>query len=80
MTQERRRSGADEAQNDWIEWGGGDCPVEPDTIVCIRVRGGEETPARWNTPASTWNWRWTDERFSEEYRSGDIIAYRVVSA
>ncbi|MDE3796956.1 hypothetical protein I7G59_06360 [Sinorhizobium meliloti] len=37
---ERRRSGADEAQNDWIEWGGGDCPVDGNAQVEVRNAKG----------------------------------------
>lgn len=30
----------------WIPWAGGDCPVQPDTRVTIRVRDGEQETGR----------------------------------
>lgn len=62
---------------DWIKHDGKGMPVDRDTIVSIRVRGGEETPAKWNTKASEWNWRWADDRSEEWAKTGDILAYRV---
>lgn len=53
----------------WIEWNGGECPVDSETPVCIRVRKGEEYKN--GLPASAWSWR----REGSPY---DIIAYRVV--
>ena len=65
---------------DWIDHDGDTMPVKAETIVCIRVRDGEETPAHWMTPASDWNWRWADPRSGDAFRSGDIMAYRIVEA
>lgn len=52
---------------EWIEWGGGDCPVADGTVVEIEARNG----VRWHTDkASDYCWR----------RNGftyDIIRYRV---
>lgn len=61
---------------EWIEWEGGECPVNPDTRVEVKFRdGGREG----STPASYWAdggdvfncWKHADT-------SSDIIAYRVV--
>lgn len=63
---------------EWIEHDGAGCPVDWNTIVCIRVRDGQETPDHWMTPASDWNWRWTDGRAPDPLKSGDILAYRII--
>lgn len=54
----------------WIPWHGGECPVEPETMVEARLRDGFKTQQR---TAHKFRWRW--EHTGE---SGDIIAYRVV--
>lgn len=53
--------------SDWIEWGGGDCPVDGDVRVWVRFRCMEEDCGE---IAEDWEWPHT----CEEY---DIIAYRV---
>lgn len=53
--------------SEWIEWGGGECPVQPETRVCIRVRDGWED---WEENAGYWKWKHLGA-------GGDIIAYRV---
>jgi hypothetical protein len=58
------------AQEDegWIEWNGGDRPVERGMRVDARLRGGDTMKRR---AASGLDWsHWGSE--------GDIIAYRVV--
>jgi len=63
-----------EGHGDWIEWSGGKCPVEPKTIVQVRLRGGEHRDEdeaqyfRW--------WHANPDQASAQY---DTIAYRVVS-
>lgn len=64
---------SDTQTSEWIEHDGKGMPVDGDTIVCIRMRDGDETPASWNTAAEEWIWTW-----GERDRTGDIIAYRVV--
>lgn len=36
---------------DWIEWGGGECPVPPGTIVDVRYRSGQVEKS-----ACAWGW------------------------
>lgn len=55
--------------SDWIEWKGGDCPVEPDTLVEVRFRDGT-VDAR---VLEACNWLWWHSENKE-----DIVAYRVV--
>jgi hypothetical protein len=69
---------------DWIEWNGGECPVDPEASVCARYRpmaghvreeaqgfGGGDMNRR--IPAAGLRW-------DHNGGWGDIIAYRVVSA
>jgi hypothetical protein len=53
---------------DWIEWHGGECPVEPGTMVAIRLRDGDEFDCLSNYL------RW----YHKGYET-DIIAYCIVS-
>lgn len=55
------------ADDDWIPWEGGKCPVGDNTIVEIRRRDGVTGIA----PADEFNWWHTGQRHN-------IIAYRVV--
>ncbi len=51
----------------WIEWKGGECPVDIGVLVEFEMRDGDK-----NTALSTiLDW-------SHELRSDDIIAYRVI--
>jgi hypothetical protein len=62
---------AKESANGWIEWTGGDCPVDEDAIVQIKAGfdpDGEPAPARF--------WSWDHDRPLRDC----IIAYRVVTA
>jgi hypothetical protein len=53
----------------WIAWSGGECPVEPETLVRIKLRGGYYRP-----PTKAENFRWT---YLDEIPDYDIIAYKV---
>lgn len=82
-----RRPDADEAQNqprivaeatsggEWIEWGGGDCPVAEDTVVEIKLRNGLSNDGS----VVGFEWRHGFGAFGYE-TDDDIIAYRVVPA
>jgi len=64
---------------DWIEWGGGDCPVPEGTIVDVRYRNGRE---RFDLPAME-QCAGCDDDASDDYwhdddQYNDIVAYRVV--
>ena len=65
----------------WIEWAGGQCPVDPETLVEIKCRCGDQNGA-W--PAGEWSGGPSDWWLHEESRAfgsmNDIIAYRVVQS
>lgn len=65
-----RGSLGEEVADDWIEWEGGECPVDRHALVSIRMRDGTEFD---RTRAGTWAWR-------NEGGRDDIVAYKVVSA
>jgi len=58
------------AADEWIDHGGGDCPVAGDTMVAVRFRGGRVIPPR---PAVHWSWR-------SRGLECDIVSYRVEKA
>lgn len=65
-------SGAD--SEGWIEWGGGDCPVEPRTFVKIQLRAETQEVADADVWSHADDFYW-DHRNDES--GSDIIAYRV---
>lgn len=60
------------ADDGWIAWHGGSCPVPADTLVEYRMRSGY-----WKDQVKAGVLRWTCTPIPN---SADIIAYRVVSA
>lgn len=54
-------------KDDWIEWPGGECPVEPDTVVAVGHRNGA---IGGTVEAREWNWCHSNNPF-------DIVRYRV---
>lgn len=58
----------EKGQSDWIEWGGGERPVEADVQVEVRFRDWKIIRSE---PATYWNWFWHNS-------PADIIAYRVI--
>ena len=61
------------ADDGWIPWEGGACPVEVGTRVDVRYRDG------WEGGGLASKWRWHHEtRGNPILEGGDIIAYRVV--
>jgi len=56
----------------WISWGGGECPVDPETVVAYKTRSGDVTVGSY--PARTLRWQ-HGTMFAE---SNDIISYLVV--
>ena len=56
---------------DWIAWIGGKCPVEPETVVEVRLRGPYEVPP---APAGRFRWDCVTGNLSAE-----IVGYRVVN-
>lgn len=57
-----------EHNSTWINWGGGDCPVAPQTNIEVRLRYGTEGPS--SNPHGL--------RWSHGLGDGDIVAYRIV--
>lgn len=55
-------------ENEFIDWQGGKCPVDPDTIVQVRLSGNDGYFIR----------RAGDLRWCHTNYSGDIVAYHVV--
>ncbi|MFJ3047029.1 hypothetical protein ACIPEN_14455 [Herbaspirillum chlorophenolicum] len=53
--------------SEWIEWKGGECPVEANELVDFKFRDGEEYQAH------AWFFLW-EHVFGED----DIIAYRII--
>lgn len=58
----------------WIEWDGGNCPVEGSVLTEIRIRDG----FTYIRPADNFNWRHGGGAFAYASDS-DIVAYRLVS-
>lgn len=57
----------------WIEWGGGKCPVSPESVVSVKFRDGGYHER--NYPAGSYRWHHS----AQPYSSGDdIIAYRII--
>jgi len=48
----------------WVEWGGGERPVNPLTMVEVKIKSGENLPAE---IASYWDWS-----------NKNLIAYRII--
>lgn len=55
---------------EWIEWEGGECPVDPDTRVDIKFNNGKT-----NNALTAEFWVWEHLGFDAPY---DIIAYRII--
>lgn len=56
---------------EWIEWGGGDCPVAPEDKVQYKTTFGKVLEAlacdiRWKHISNT------------DHQAGDVIAYRII--
>lgn len=54
----------------WIDWPGGECPVEESTLVEVKYRNELPYHIKGINAAGKWNWRHYDH-------NGDIIAYRL---
>lgn len=64
------------ANDGWIEWKGGDCPVEKGTRVDVRFRDGKEIkniPAITDGAPAAHQGYWVKEDMPD-----DIVAYRIV--
>ncbi|ANN86135.1 hypothetical protein BI096_gp27 [Enterobacter phage Arya] len=70
---------ADTATTDgWIDWAGGECPVERGTLVDVRYRDSTAYPDKYGTPALVaGGYGATDRHWLREGMRNDIIAYRL---
>lgn len=64
-------------QGKWIEWSGGECPVDPGVRVDVRFRDSAQVYR--DQPAQFWLWGHGLDRCELADSGDDIIAYRVVS-
>ena len=58
--------------SDWIEWNGGECPVDDGTMVCVMFKGGPHYLRATIKPEDAYNLRW-----SHLGNDGDIVRYRL---
>lgn len=59
--------------NEWIEWNGGECPVEKGALIDVKRRNGQEhsgNALRWEDDLEQSFW-------DNDNAGGDIIAYRL---
>lgn len=68
------------ADDGWIEWAGGECPVADDAMIqvqfrCERRKAAEDVAAERAVSLEGRTFRWSHLGFR-----ADIIAYRVVTA
>lgn len=70
ITREQYEAALASKNEGWIEWGGGNCPVEKGTLIDVKHRDGEIYQ---NKPAMGEN----NSRWSHFGSHGDIIAYRL---
>lgn len=60
-------------EGEWIEWAGGECPINRETEVSVKFRDGETSAE--NHPAGSYRWYHSAQPYS---RGDDIIAYRII--
>lgn len=76
---EARLASLNHQDSDWIEWGGGGCPLPKGTPVMIRLRGGKERgPLPALHPNPGFNVDASSEFWMHDGSMVDIIAYRIV--
>lgn len=59
----------------WIEWKGGPRPVDPETMIQVRLRSDQPGSYRVPAPAKLMDW---ERDLADPF--GDIVAYRVISS
>lgn len=69
MSIDKKYESALEASEGWINWAGGECPVDSDAIV--------EVKCRWHNPCQYNNDRAGDFYWAHTGSNADIIAYRL---
>lgn len=66
-------------ENNWIDWNGGECPVERGTLVDVKHRSGQiftDQPAQVRGYSTNPKVGYAEEWSNDECDS-DIIAYRL---
>lgn len=69
ITREQYEAALAAKKEGWIEWGGGECPVEKGTLVDVKLRCGSVTRQR---SGESLDWQ-----HDGKYELGAIIAYRL---
>jgi hypothetical protein len=62
---------------EWVEWNGGECPVEPGTMVEVRFRPFHYNPSPAEFATLILD-KPEEKRWGHNGFAGDFIAYRVV--
>jgi hypothetical protein len=76
ITREQYEAALAAKDEGWIEWGGGECPVEEGVLVDVKYRDGDEFPDALGVPALSGNG--TGSAFWErDGYNNDIISYRL---
>lgn len=61
----------------WIDWHGGDCPVDPTDVVDIRLRGDHGKDRDVSDFGAADSFRWDHLKTDGYAGNGDIVAYRI---
>lgn len=69
MSIDKKNKSAPEGSDGWIQWAGGECPVDSDAIVEVKFRNPSRNKFN-NDSAGDFTW-------SHDGFGGDIIAYRL---
>lgn len=69
ITREQYEAALAAKNEGWIDWGGGECPVDGDAIVDVKLKSGVQITDG-ETSAAAYYWDHMNQR-------GDIIAYRL---
>jgi hypothetical protein len=68
---------AQQSEDGWIEWAGGECPTHVLAVIEVQHRDGGKGSNR--IAAETGDWAFYDKGWHHNGSGYDIIAYRVVS-
>lgn len=77
VTREQYEAALADKNDGWIEWGGGECPVEKGTLVDVRYRDSQEYPDRIGVPALVYGgYGATYHHWLHDGMMNGIISYR----
>lgn len=78
VTREQYEAALAAKNEDWIEWGGGECPVPKGALVDVRYRNSEKFPDTFGTIAlAVGGYGATGRHWNHDGYPNDIIAYRL---